>query len=160
MSAPQAAGPGDETGGQTPAGRAAHGQAAMAEIMQMTVPDITDPDSIGGLAAQHIYGDLWQRPVLSRRERRLVTLTVLAVLSQNRLHTPLHIKAALDSGDLSEADLRESAIQIAFYAGWPLATSFDAAIDAVTGSHSRYDQVNPQMSRPASGPPPRTQGEE
>jgi 4-carboxymuconolactone decarboxylase len=132
----------------------------MAEIMQCPVPDIGEPGSIGGLAAQHIFGDLWQRPGLSRRERRLVTLAVLAVLGQDRLHAPLHIKAALDSGDLSEAEVRESAVQIAYYAGWPLATSFDAAIDAVTGSHSRYDQVDPLPPRPAPGPAPRAQAKE
>ncbi|MBV1935614.1 carboxymuconolactone decarboxylase family protein [Streptomyces sp. BV286] len=132
----------------------------MAEIMQCPTPDIGEPGSIGGLAAQHIFGDLWQRPGLSRRERRLITLAVLAALGQNHLHAPMHIKAALDSGDLSEAEVRESAVQIAYYAGWPLATSFDAAIDSATGSRSRYDQVNPLTPQLAPNEAPRTQAKE
>ncbi|MFB7657469.1 MULTISPECIES: carboxymuconolactone decarboxylase family protein [unclassified Streptomyces] len=128
----------------------------MAEVMQCPVPEfVGEPGSLGDLAARYIFADLWGRPGLSRRERRLVTLAVLAVLGQDRLHAPLHIKAALDSGDLTEAELRETAIQVAYYAGWPLATSFDAAVDTVTGRSSGYDQV----SDPASGPG-RTPGRE
>jgi 4-carboxymuconolactone decarboxylase len=122
----------------------------MAEVMHCRIPEsaVGEPASLAGLSAQHIFGDLWERPALSRRERRLITLAVLAVLGQDRLHAPLHIKAALDSGDLSEDELRETAVQIAYYAGWPLATSFDAAVDRATGRDTGYDQAG----RAATGP--------
>ncbi|MFG2894478.1 carboxymuconolactone decarboxylase family protein [Streptomyces sp. NPDC048248] len=133
----------------------------MSEVMQCPVPEfIGEPDSLGDLAAQHIFGDLWDRPGLSRRERRLVTLAVLAALGQDRPHAPLHIKAALESGDLSETELRETAVQIAYYAGWPLATSFDAAVDRATGRSTGYDEVNDRASGPAHSATPRTEGEE
>ncbi|MGW7576519.1 carboxymuconolactone decarboxylase family protein [Streptomyces sp. NPDC054765] len=53
----------------------------------------------------------------------MVTLTVLAMLQSLHIHGHLHVKAALDSGDLTEAELREIAVQIACYAGWPVATA-------------------------------------
>lgn len=115
----------------------------MAEVMQSAIPDfVGEPGSLGHLAAENIFGDLWDRPDLTRRDRRLITLTVLAVLGQDRLHAPLHIKAALDSGDLSVTEVREVAVQVAYYAGWPLATSFDAAVDQAVGKHDAYDIVN------------------
>nr|WP_239074147.1 carboxymuconolactone decarboxylase family protein [Streptomyces sp. SID10853] len=129
--------------------------------MQCPVPAfVGEPGSLGDLAAQHIFGDLWDRPGLSRRERRLVTLAVLATLGQDRLHAPLHIKAALDSGDLSEAELRETAVQIAYYAGWPLATSFDAAVDTATGRRTGYDLVHDLASGPANSATPPTEAED
>lgn len=86
--------------------------------------------SLSDLAAKVVFGDLWNRPGMSRRERRLITLTVLAVQGQLQAHGALHIEAALDSGDLTADELRETAVQMAYYAGWPLATSFEWAVDA------------------------------
>lgn len=118
----------------------ARGLAVMAEVMRCSVPEfVGEPGSLGHLAAEQIYGGLWERQGLTHRERRLITLTVLAVLGQDRLHAPMHIKAALASGDLAEAELRELAVQVAYYAGWPLATSFDAAVDEATGRQGGYD---------------------
>lgn len=120
----------------------ARGREVMAEVMQCTPPDfVGEPGSLGHLAAEQIFGGLWEREELTRRERRLVTLSALAVLGQDRFHVPLHIKAALDSGDLSEPEIREVAVQLAYYAGWPLASSFDAAVDEATGTHDGYDVV-------------------
>ncbi|MFB6549276.1 carboxymuconolactone decarboxylase family protein [Streptomyces sp. NPDC056405] len=133
----------------------------MAEVLQCPVPEfVGEPGSLGDLAGRHIFAGLWDRPGLSRRERRLVTLAVLAVFGQERLHAPLHIKAALDSGDLTEAELRETAVQIAYYAGWPLATSFDAAVDTATGHRSGYDQVSALATGPARSATPGTDKEE
>ncbi|WP_367038310.1 carboxymuconolactone decarboxylase family protein [Streptomyces sp. Je 1-332] len=151
MSAPDGAGV-----AETPQQRATRGWAAMAEVMQCPAPPAMSPASLGGLSAQHIFGDLWDRPGLSRRDRRLITLTALAVLGQDRLHTPLHIRAALASSDLTEAELREMAVQIAYYAGWPLATSFDAAVDTATGHDTGYEQVTALANTPtnSAAPPP------
>lgn len=127
----------------------------MAEVMRCPVPEfVGEPGSLGELAATHIFGDLWDRPGLSRRERRLITLTVLAVLGQDRVHAPLHINAALDSGDLTETELREVAVQVAYYAGWPLATSFDAAVDQATGRSDGYDKVRDLASGTAQNAAP------
>ncbi|WP_019546641.1 carboxymuconolactone decarboxylase family protein [Streptomyces sulphureus] len=135
---------------------AEHGRAVMAEVMHASVPEfVGEPGSLGDLAARHIFGDVWDRPGLSRRERRLVTLAVLAALGQERLHAPLHIKAALDSGDLTEAELRETAVQIAYYAGWPLATSFEWAVDKATGRTGGYDAADlTREPTPAKKEPP------
>lgn len=135
---------------RTPEQGAERGRAVMAEVMQCPLPQfIGEPGTLGHLAAEQVFGGLWERPELTRRERRLITLTVLAVLGQDQVHAPLHIKAALDSGDLSEAEAREVAVQVAYYAGWPLASSFDAAVDRAVGRHDAYDMVSDLASGPA-----------
>ncbi|MFJ3712621.1 carboxymuconolactone decarboxylase family protein [Streptomyces sp. NBC_01387] len=144
------AGPGDGNTPDPPADLAERGRAVMAEVMCAEVPDsVGEPGSLGDLAARHIFGDLWDRPGLSRRERRIVTLTLLAALGQGGPHASLHIKAALASGDLTEAELHEMSVQMAYYAGWPLATSFGWAVDEATGRSGTSDAVRDLATGPA-----------
>ena len=70
-----------------------------------------------------MFGGLWSRPGLSIRDRRLINLTLLAVLGRDDI-TPFHVRAALESGDVDAAQLEELGVQLAFYTGWPVATSF------------------------------------
>jgi hypothetical protein len=74
-------------------------------------------------------------------ERRIITLTVLAMLRTHHIHGKLHVKAALDSGHLTEDELREIAVQIAYYAGWPVATSFEWTVDKATGTASGVEDL-------------------
>jgi alkylhydroperoxidase/carboxymuconolactone decarboxylase family protein YurZ len=73
------------------------------------------------------WGDLWQRGQLSSRERRLITLTCLA-LHGNERTLALHLRGALDSGDLSAADLDAMTLQLAIYAGFPRGSAFNGAV--------------------------------
>lgn len=110
------------------------GRATQAEVMHIPAEALrSEPGSLSDLATKVVFGDLWNRPGPSVRERRIITLTVLALLQCLLLHGHLHIKAALDSGDLTEAELREIAVQIAYYAGWPVATTFEWTVDKATG---------------------------
>lgn len=118
------------------------GRATQAEVMGFPAEAIqNDPGSVSDLATKVIFGDLWNRPGLSVRERRIITLTVLAVLQSTQVHAPLHIRAALESGDLTEDELREMAAQIAFYAGWPVATSFEWSVDKATGKKTEVEDL-------------------
>ena len=68
---------------------------------------------------RYAWGEIWSRPGLSRAERSIVTLTVLAALQhENELAT--HVKAALRNG-LSPEQIREVLLQVAVYAGVPAA---------------------------------------
>jgi 4-carboxymuconolactone decarboxylase len=66
----------------------------------------------------HLFADVWARPGLGVRERRLVTLTILACLG-NEATLRLHLGAAMKSGDLSDEELDELLLHLAHYAGWP-----------------------------------------
>ena len=64
-------------------------------------------------------GDIWSRPGLSRAERSLVTLSVLAAM-QHEHELAMHVKAALRNG-LTPEQIQEVLLQVAVYAGVPVA---------------------------------------
>ncbi len=64
-----------------------------------------------------LFGDVWQRPDLSQRDRSLATVSALIAL--NRMEQlPFHLRRALDNG-LSKDELIETITHLAFYCGWP-----------------------------------------
>ena len=64
-----------------------------------------------------LFGDIWERPGLSKRDRSLITVTALVALYRTDQMTA-HLSRALDNG-LTKDELIEAIIQLAFYAGWP-----------------------------------------
>ena len=68
---------------------------------------------------RYAWGDVWSRPGLSRAERSLVTLSVLAAM-QHEHELAMHVKAALRNG-LTPEQIREVLLQVAIYAGVPAA---------------------------------------
>jgi len=76
---------------------------------------------IGNLAAENVFGALWTRPGLSRRDRSLVTIGILIALraeSELRYHFPI----ALRNG-VTREELEEVIYQATGYAGFPAATA-------------------------------------
>jgi 4-carboxymuconolactone decarboxylase len=68
---------------------------------------------------RNAWGEIWSRPGLSRPERSIAVLTVLAALQhEDELH--MHVKAALRNG-LTEEQIREVLLQVGLYAGVPVA---------------------------------------
>ncbi|HLN66403.1 MAG TPA: 4-carboxymuconolactone decarboxylase [Streptosporangiaceae bacterium] len=68
---------------------------------------------------RYAWGEIWSRPGLSRAERSIVTLAVLAAL-QHENELAMHVKAALRNG-LSAEQIQEVLLQVAVYAGVPAA---------------------------------------
>ncbi len=66
-----------------------------------------------------LFGDVWERPDLSPRDRSLVTVTTL-VANYRVNELPFHLKKAIENG-LTKQELIETITHIAFYAGWPTA---------------------------------------
>jgi 4-carboxymuconolactone decarboxylase len=76
------------------------------------------------------FGDVWQRPGLTVRERRLVTLACLGLNGSERT-LELHLRGALDSGDLDHDDLDAFVLHFGIYAGFPRASFVASAIAAI-----------------------------
>ena len=68
-----------------------------------------------------LFGDVWERAELSPRDRSLVTVAAL-IANGNTEQLTGHLSRAKQNG-LSEAELAEVIIHLAFYAGWPRAMS-------------------------------------
>ncbi len=68
-----------------------------------------------------LFGDIWERPGLAKRDRSLVTVSALIAL--NRTEQPRgHIERALDNG-VTKDELVEAITHLACYSGWPTAMS-------------------------------------
>jgi len=80
-----------------------------------TTTSFTEP--FQDFITRYAWGEIWSRPGLSRAERSIVTLAVLAALRhENEL--AMHVKAALRNG-LQPEQISEVLLQVALYAGVP-----------------------------------------
>ena len=64
-----------------------------------------------------LFGDVWQRPGLSPRDRSLVTVSALIALNRTE-QLPFHLRRGLANG-LTRDELIELITHLAFYSGWP-----------------------------------------
>ena len=79
-----------------------------------------------------IYGELWESPGLSKRDRSLITVAAL-VASYRPMQLKTHIGRALDNG-VTKEEIAEIVTHLAFYAGWPAAmTAAQTALDVYEG---------------------------
>jgi 4-carboxymuconolactone decarboxylase len=84
-----------------------------------------------------LYGDIWERPGLSKRDRSLITLAaVVALYRTDQLQT--HLKRALENGVTPE-EISEAITHLAFYAGWPCAVNAVVAARTVVEEASIQD---------------------
>jgi 4-carboxymuconolactone decarboxylase len=82
--------------------------------------------SLGGFAPKLVeltdnvlFGDIWERPELSKRDRSLATVAALIALNRpDQLR--FHLGRAVENG-VKEQELIETITHLAFYAGWPSA---------------------------------------
>lgn len=103
----------------------ARGLATMAEVYGFDVQD--GPGDFFAYTADHLFADIWQREGLSVRDRRLLLLGALA--GQGLLDVAeIQVGAALDNDELDEDQLREIAIFLCHYVGWPIGTKFDGLV--------------------------------
>ncbi|WP_417620689.1 carboxymuconolactone decarboxylase family protein [Parasphingorhabdus sp.] len=93
--------------------------------LSAVVPGLTE------ITDRVLYGEVWEREGLSKRDRSL--LTVAALMTANR-HQQLeaHLGLALKNG-LSVEELGEAMLHLAFYASWPA---------SITASRMLLDVVN------------------
>ena len=89
-------------------------QKAMADL-EALAPEFAK------LTRDFLFGDIWERPGLSQRDKSLITVTCLVAL--NRIEqVEFHLKKAFENG-LTQEELVAAITHIAFYAGWPTAAS-------------------------------------
>jgi 4-carboxymuconolactone decarboxylase len=88
---------------------------------------VINPDSyaiapkLRQLADDVLFGDVWERPELSKRDRSVITVAMLAALYRtDQLRG--HIGRALDNGVTPE-EIAEIVTHVAFYGGWPCAVN-------------------------------------
>ena len=76
------------------------------------------PDLIN-YSEKWLFGEVWERPQLSKRDRSLIVVATLIALGREKQLVG-HLNRALDNG-LTKEQLSEVITHLAFYAGWPAA---------------------------------------
>ena len=83
--------------------------------MQEVAPQLAE------ITANVLFGDVWERPGLSKRDRSMITVATLIALYRTG-QIPGHINRALDNG-VTKEEIGEIITHVAFYAGVPTAAS-------------------------------------
>src|SRR5665213_1106432 len=111
-------------------GARAAGRAKMDEVYGFSV----DPDTIAGpyvdVTVDHLFGAIWTREALDIRDRRMLTIGVLAALGQANL-LEIQFRSALERDELTVEQVREIVLHLAHYIGWPLSTGVNAAAEKI-----------------------------
>ena len=73
------------------------------------------------LTEKVLFGDIWERPGLSKRDRSVITVSALVAMNRAE-QLPFHLRRALENG-VTQDELVELITHLAFYSGWPTAMS-------------------------------------
>jgi 4-carboxymuconolactone decarboxylase len=121
------------------------GRRTFAEVMTFPPPDDSTP--LTATMVEFVFAEVWQRPALSRRDRRFVTLPCVAAADAEG---PLrdHVYAALNSGDLTITEMRETVLHFAVYGGWPKASRFNIVVD------EQWERIHRERGQAAPAPEP------
>jgi 4-carboxymuconolactone decarboxylase len=86
------------------------------------------------LTDEVVFGDVWERPELSKRDRSLITVAVLTALYRtDQLRG--HVRRALANG-VTREEIGELITHVAFYSGWP------NAVNAANVAKEVFDSVD------------------
>jgi len=85
--------------------------ASPRDAVRKTAPKMIE------VTEQVIYGDIWERPGLSKRDRSLIVIaSLISTYRPEQLRG--HLARALDNG-VTQDEIAEVITHLAFYSGWP-----------------------------------------
>ena len=83
------------------------------DVVRQVAPKLID------LSEKVLFGDVWERPGLSKRDRSLITVAALTAMYRTD-QLPGHLERALANG-VTREEIGELITHLAFYASWPSA---------------------------------------
>ena len=91
--------------------------------------DMTDGQGdFFGITADHLFADIWNRPGLTDRDRRLLLIGLLSGTGGADV-LGIQVPAAHANGELSDEELREIVIFLCHYAGWPNGARLNSIVE-------------------------------
>jgi len=123
--------------------------ARASSTFQVFVPGV-EPDrvaasfgkrlgALGGFAFD-VVGEMWGRPVLSRRDRSLIVVSTLAAQARDE-ELELHTEIAIRNG-LTRVEVEEIVLTVAGYAGFPAAMAAARRVDAGLRTAESVDRLS------------------
>lgn len=82
-----------------------------------------------------LFGDVWERPQLSKRDRSVITCAALIATGKTE-QMGFHFPNAIKNG-VTQEELIEMITHLAFYVGWP------SAMSAVTRARELFEKKQP-----------------
>jgi 4-carboxymuconolactone decarboxylase len=110
------------------------GLEKMNEVYAWEMPDM--PGEYFALTVDHLFGSIWARPGLSMRDKRIMTLSVVTALGLQDL-SEVQVNAALQNEELTEEELREMAIFLTHYVGFPLGSKLNGVVERVSAKRKK-----------------------
>lgn len=107
----------------------------MNEVYAWEMPNI-EGDPYFDLTVDHLFGSIWTRPGLSMRDRRMMVITAVTAVGQEDL-LEVQVNAVLQNGELTEEELKEMAVFITHYIGFPLGSKLNGAVSRVVGKRRK-----------------------
>ena len=123
------------------------GLAKMNEVYAWEMSDM--PGDFFALTVDHLFGDIWSRPGLSMRDKRLITLSVVIALGLSDL-AEIQVNAALENAEMTSDELREMAIFITHYVGFPLGSGFNGVVERVAAKRRKTADAGKAGDRKAN----------
>jgi 4-carboxymuconolactone decarboxylase len=107
----------------------ANSSSNILDRLRNTAPKLVE------LTENVVFGDVWERTELSKRDRSLITVAMLVAMHRDQ-QLPSHLGRALDNG-VTQEELVEIITHAAFYAGWPCAMTAARIADETFGGSSQ-----------------------
>lgn len=86
------------------------------------------PGDFFAITADHLFAEIWTRPGLSTRDRRLLLIGMLAGQGAQDV-LGIQVPAAYANGELDDDALREIVIFLCHYAGWPVGSRLNSLVE-------------------------------
>ena len=124
------------------------GLAKMNEVYGWEMPDIKG-DPYFDLTVDHLFGTVWSDSSLSMREKRIMTLACVTAVGRQDL-AEIQINAALLNGELTDTELKEMAVFLTQYLGFPLGSGLNGSVDKVVNKRRKAAEQGQAEDRKAN----------
>ncbi|XVQ15817.1 carboxymuconolactone decarboxylase family protein [Spirillospora sp. CA-255316] len=115
--------------------RLKRGAEEFADVNLIPAPRAETPYTHAGIL-NFVFGHVWQRPGLTRRERRIITVACVAI-DDSPMPLQSHVGAALNSGDISKEEMDEIVLQFSAYYGFAKGEALGSTADAIWAARDR-----------------------
>ena len=120
------------------------GEQTFLDVMTVPYDRQSSPYNEAGLL-DFVFADIWNRPGLSRRERRWVTLACVGA-ADTIGPIEAHVYAAMNSGDMTLEEMQEFVLHFAVYCGWPKGSFLDQVV------WSQHVRIREERGEPPPAP--------
>ncbi|MBB4858371.1 4-carboxymuconolactone decarboxylase [Novosphingobium chloroacetimidivorans] len=109
--------------------RMQRGEVNQSRLLARTAPS---PATVWQASVRdYVFAEIWERPGLDLRSRFLIAISGAASCNGSTSHVDGYVRGALTLDELSLSELREAALHLAVYTGWPCGEALDASISRV-----------------------------